>query len=89
MNLDRRLFWSYAVWALATRDDKIIPAIKNESTTAGPAIPDATPLKTKIPAPIIAPMHRLAAPKTPSVLFNSAIFLYHYFLAYLVSSPSS
>jgi len=32
------------------------PAIINERITAGPAIPDATPIRTKIPVPIIAPM---------------------------------
>jgi hypothetical protein len=49
----------------------IIPAIANERITAGPATPAATPLRTKIPAPIIFAIPTEAAPKVPIFLFSS------------------
>jgi hypothetical protein len=40
------------------------PAMMKERMTEGPAIPDATPIRTKIPAPMIAPMLTEAADQT-------------------------
>ena len=48
------------------------PAMRNEIMTAGPAIPEATPIRTKMPVPMIAPMPTLAAPQSPRVRFSSA-----------------
>jgi len=51
------------------------PAIMNDRITAGPAIPDATPIRTKIPVPIIAPMPIPVAPQKPRERFNSVILI--------------
>ena len=48
------------------------PAIKKDSIAEGPARPAATPLRTKMPAPMIFAIPMEAAPKTPTFLFNVA-----------------
>ena len=48
------------------------PAITKESIADGPARPAATPLRTKMPAPMMFAIPIDAAPKTPTFLFNVA-----------------
>ncbi|EQB73552.1 MAG: hypothetical protein AMDU4_FER2C00057G0023 [Ferroplasma sp. Type II] len=43
---------------------------KIEIIMAGPAIPAAIPIITKIPAPIIAPRLIITAERNPRILFN-------------------
>ncbi len=47
------------------------PATTNESIRAGPALScAATPVRTKIPVPMIAPTPRLVRPTGPSTRFS-------------------
>ena len=50
-----------------------LPAMMKERTTAGPASPDATPIRTKMPVPIIAPMPIPAAHQKPMERCNSGM----------------
>ena len=52
-------------------NNAIIPAIKKEIITAGPAMPAATPLRTNIPAPMMFAIPTDAAPNVPTLRFSS------------------
>ena len=49
----------------------MIPAIRKETMTAGPAKPAATPLRTNTPAPMMFAIPTDAAPNVPTVLLSS------------------
>lgn len=57
----------------AATDNAIIPPIKKDIIAANPACPPASPGKTNIPAPSIAPKPIDVAEVNPSVRFNLAV----------------
>ena len=54
----------------------INPAKRNDKITEGPASPAATPLTTKIPAPIIFAIPTEAAPNSPTFRLSFDIVVY-------------